>query len=121
VLELGANDQYEFGSCPDCSGEKVVSIPGKFASTYEEAESIEEKYEGQPYGRIRWARQDPCLFLHCTCGTHSRIYGRFDSVVTYAFTCSDCGASYKMNPRVELIRIEESPSFAIRTWEEQWE
>ena len=75
----------------------------------EEAEKIEEKYEGKPRGFIQWKGTEVCMDIHCKCGNSSHI----DDDFAYHVKCPKCNTVYRCNPNIELIEIEEKSNIDI--------
>ena len=81
----------------------------KKAINSEEAEKIEEKYEGIPRGFIQWKGTEVCMDIHCKCGNSSHI----DDDFAYHVKCPKCNTVYRCNPNIELIEIEEEPTQCV--------
>lgn len=57
---------------------------------------------------IQWKGTDLCMDFYCKCGGHSH----FDGYFAYTIKCPDCGAVYKLDPKVNMTEVSpEDPDF----------
>lgn len=54
----------------------------------------------RPNGFIQW-KTHVCVDLWCPCGAHGHLNDDF----TYFWRCLECGASYALNPHIELVPL----------------
>lgn len=74
----------------------------KKAKNRTEAFDIEEKFKGEPHGRIQFKGTSLCMDVHCKCGSLTHVDGEYISMVE----CGQCGAKYSINGHVQFIEIE---------------
>jgi len=81
----------------------------KKAKNDDGAWSMQETYAGKPHGWVQWKGTEVCMDVHCVCGYHSHI----DVAFAYNVQCPKCKRVYMCNGHIELIELEELPTYVI--------